>query len=105
MIVSGREQVETEFTMPRPLDGKVLDDIRRCRRSRQVAGQINDVAAVVGKDGKVVSTGGAPTIAATYMPKPFTAIGISKGAAERAGRDRDGRARPPTRRASRSATP
>ena len=34
---------------------------------------------MVGKDGKVVSTGGAPTIAATYMPKPFAAIGISEG--------------------------
>ncbi len=79
VIVSGREEVDTEFTMPRPLDGKVLDDIRQLSSVSQVAGQINDVAAVVGKDGKVVSTGGAPTIAATYMPKPFAAIGISKG--------------------------
>ena len=51
--------------MPRPLDGQVLDDIRQLPQVSQVAGQINDVAAVVGKDGKVVSTGGAPTIAAT----------------------------------------
>ena len=65
--------------MPRPLDGQVLDDIKALPDVSQVAGQINDVAAVVGKDGKVVSTGGAPTIAATYMPKPFAAIGISEG--------------------------
>ena len=44
-----------------------------------MAGQINDVAAVVGKDGKIVSTGGAPTIAATYMPPPFEPIGFSEG--------------------------
>ena len=70
-----------------------------------MAGQINDVAAVVGKDGKVVSTGGAPTIAATYMPKPFAPIGISEGRrAERAGRDRAWTRRPPTRRTSRSVT-
>ena len=81
VIVSGREQVDTEFTMPRPLDGKVLEDIKALPEVQQVAGQINDVAAIVGKDGKVVSTGGAPTIAATYMPKPFAAIGISKGKA------------------------
>jgi putative ABC transport system permease protein len=81
VIVSGREQVETEFTMPRPLDGRLLDEIKGLSEVREVAGQINDVAAVVGKDGKVVSTGGAPTIAATYMPKPFAAIGISDGRA------------------------
>ena len=81
VIVSGREQVETEFTMPRPLDSRVLDEIKGLSEVREVAGQINDVAAVVGKDGKVVSTGGAPTIAATYMPKPFAAIGISEGRA------------------------
>ncbi|HYH89918.1 MAG TPA: FtsX-like permease family protein [Solirubrobacteraceae bacterium] len=79
VIVSGREQVDTEFTMPRPLDESVLDDIRALPDVEQVAGQINDVAAVVGKDGKVVSTGGAPTIAATYMPKPFEPIGFSEG--------------------------
>jgi putative ABC transport system permease protein len=79
VIVSGREQVDTEFTMPRPLDTQVLDDIKSLPEVSQVAGQINDVAAVVGKDGKVVSTGGAPTIAATYMPKPFAAIGIAEG--------------------------
>jgi putative ABC transport system permease protein len=81
VIVSGREQVETDFTPPRPLDGRLLDEVKALSGVREVAGQINDVAAVVGKDGKVVSTGGAPTIAATYMPKPFAAIGISEGRA------------------------
>jgi putative ABC transport system permease protein len=79
VVVSGREQVETDFTMPRPLDTQVLDEIRQLPEVRQVAGQINDVAAIVGKDGKVVSTGGAPTIAATWMPKPFTPLGIRAG--------------------------
>ena len=60
---------------------KAFDDIKALPEVSQVAGQINDVAAVVGKDGKVVSTGGAPTIAATYMPKPFAAIGIADGRA------------------------
>ena len=65
--------------MPRPLDEKVLQDIKRLPDVEQVAGQINDVAAVVGKDGKIVSTGGAPTIAATYMPPPFAPIGFTEG--------------------------
>ena len=79
VVVSGKEQVETEFTMPRPLDAQVLDEIRQLPEVSQVAGQINDVAAIVGKDGKVVSTGGAPTIAATWMPKPFAPLGIREG--------------------------
>src|SRR5215210_1017365 len=81
VIVSGRTQVESEFSTPRPLDAKLLDEIRTLPEVAQTAGQINDVAAVVGKDGKVVKTGGAPTIAATYMPKPFAPIGFSKGRA------------------------
>ena len=65
--------------MPRPLDDKLLQEIKSLPDVEQVAGQINDVAAVVGKDGKIVSTGGAPTIAATYMPPPFAPIGFTKG--------------------------
>jgi putative ABC transport system permease protein len=79
VVVSGREKVETEFSMPRPLDAKLLQEIKSLPDVEQVAGQINDVAAVVGKDGKIVSTGGAPTIAATYMPPPFAPIGFTKG--------------------------
>ena len=79
VVVSGKEQVETDFTMPRPLDAQLLDKIRQLPEVSQVAGQINDVAAIVGKDGKVVSTGGAPTIAATWMPKPFAPLGIREG--------------------------
>jgi len=79
VIVSGRSKVKSDFSMPRPLDEKLLNDIKRLPQVAQAAGQINDVAAVVGKDGKVVKTGGAPTIAATYMPPPFAPIGFSKG--------------------------
>jgi putative ABC transport system permease protein len=81
VVVSGRTQVKSDFSMPRPLDEKLLQQITSLPQVAQAAGQINDVAAVVGKDGKIVKTGGAPTIAATYMPKPFAPIGFSKGRA------------------------
>ena len=61
----------------------MLAQIKQMPDVTQVAGQINDVAAVVGKDGKIVKTGGAPTIAATYMPPPFKAVTISQGRAPR----------------------
>ena len=64
VVVSGKSAVDSDFAMPRPLDEKVLDDIKKLPDVSQAAGQINDTAAVVGKDGKIVKTGGAPTIAA-----------------------------------------
>src|SRR3954464_4181751 len=79
VVVSGRTAVKSDFSMPRPLDDRLLAQIRELPEVAQRGGQINDVAAVVGKDGKIVKTGGAPTIAATYMPKPFSAIGFSSG--------------------------
>ena len=81
VVVTGKTAVKTDFAQPRPLDEALLAKIKQIPDVRQVAGQINDTAAVVGKDGKIVKTGGAPTIAATYMPPPFKAVTISKGRA------------------------
>ena len=81
VVVTGKTKVETDFAQPRPLDEALLAKIKQIPDVTQVAGQINDTAAVVGKDGKIVKTGGAPTIAATYMPPPFKAVTISKGRA------------------------
>jgi len=81
VVVTGKTAVKTDFAQPRPLDEALLAKIKQIPDVRQVAGQINDTAAVVGKDGKIVKTGGAPTIAATYMPPPFKAVRISTGRA------------------------
>jgi putative ABC transport system permease protein len=81
VVVTGKTAVKTDFAQPRPLDEALLPKIKQIPDVTQVAGQINDTAAVVGKDGKIVKTGGAPTIAATYMPPPFKAVTISKGRA------------------------
>jgi putative ABC transport system permease protein len=78
-VVSAREAVETEFGQPRPLEQATLDKIAQLPQVAKVAGQLNDTAAVIGKDGKLVKTGGAPTFAATYMPKPFAPIDIETG--------------------------
>ena len=81
VVVTGKTKVKSDFSQPRPLDEAVLAQIKQIPDVTQVAGQINDTAAVVGKDGKIVKTGGAPTIAATYMPPPFKAVTISQGRA------------------------
>jgi putative ABC transport system permease protein len=78
-IVSAKKAVDSDFTRPPALDATLLDRIKALPEVAEVAGQLNDVAALVGKDGKVVSGNGAPTIAATYMPPPFTAIEVNTG--------------------------
>jgi putative ABC transport system permease protein len=78
-VVSAKKAVDSDFTRPPALDARVLDRIRALPEVENTGGQLNDIAAVVGKDGKVIQSGGAPTIAATFMPPPFTAIEVKTG--------------------------
>lgn len=78
-IVSAKKAVDSDFTRPPALPDEVVERIRALPQVRNAAGQLNDIAAVVGKDGKVVRSGGAPTVAATFMPPPFTAITVETG--------------------------
>jgi putative ABC transport system permease protein len=78
-VVSAKKAVDSDFTRPPALDDQLLTKIAALPQVETVAGQLNDIAALVGKDGKVVSGHGAPTIAATYMPPPFTAIEVKTG--------------------------
>jgi hypothetical protein len=87
VVVTGKTAVKTDFAQPRPLDEALLAKIKQIPDVTQVAGQVNDTAAVVGKDGKIVKTGGSPRAA-----RP---LGRTRSRSTPA---------PPTRRTSRSAT-
>lgn len=80
-VISGRTAVDSNsgFTRPPPFDERVLQQLKGLSQVRTVAGQVDDFASVVGKDGKVVGTGGAPTIALSYVPPPFNATRIASG--------------------------
>ena len=78
-IVSAKKAVDSDFTRPPALKDDVLERIRALPQVESAAGQLNDIAAVVGRDGKVIQSGGAPTVAATFMPSPFTAIEVKTG--------------------------
>ena len=78
-VVSAKKAVDSDFTRPPALDDDVLERVRALPQVESVAGQLNDIAAVVGRDGKVIRSGGAPTIAATFMPPPFTGIEVKTG--------------------------
>ena len=78
-VVSGALGINTNFVMPPSFDAAVLDAIRDLPESGAVEGQISDQAAIVGADGKIVGSGGAPTTAATFVPEPFTPLEIVDG--------------------------
>ena len=46
VVVTGKTNVKTDFAQPRPLDEAVLAKIKQIPDVKQVAGQINDTAAV-----------------------------------------------------------
>ena len=49
-VVSGKTAVKSDFSQPRPLDEKLIAQIKQMPDVAQVAGQINDVAAYVSQD-------------------------------------------------------
>lgn len=79
-VIAGREEIKAETQQSAPsFREDVLEEVKKLPGVAAVGLQISDVAAVVGNDGKLVKSGGAPTIALSYMPAPFEAITIVKG--------------------------
>lgn len=79
VVVSTRAAVQGNFAEAEPFSARTLERIRALPEVATAAGQVTDTAAVVGADGKVVRTGGAPTVAASFLPAPFAPIGIARG--------------------------
>lgn len=82
VVISGHEEIKAENQQSSPsFDEDVLDEVKKLPGVAAIGPQISDVAAVVGNDGKLVKSGGAPTMALSYVAKPFEAITIAKGRA------------------------
>jgi putative ABC transport system permease protein len=57
-----------------PMPASVLDQVKAVDGVRVAEGNVTGYAQVVGKDGKPVTTGGAPTLGVSFAPDtPFTA--------------------------------
>lgn len=79
-VVAGKQSVSsTSYGPPPTLSEDLARKIGRLDGVKAVEGQIWDIAAVVGRDGKPVKTGGAPTFALSYMNPPFQALKVVKG--------------------------
>ncbi len=84
-IIAARSPVDSDFAIPPPFDERVLDRVAALPEVDRVAGQVTDVAVVVGRDGKIIGGGGAPTIAVSFLPPPFEALQVAAGRAPRPG--------------------
>jgi len=79
VIVSGRQDITSAANAPAEIPGSLVDKIRRLPGVRVADGQISDVASIVGRDGKVIKSQGAPTLALSYTPPPFSGISFLAG--------------------------
>ena len=80
-IVSGRtsNSAGRDQTEPPSVPNSLLARIQALPDVADAAGQVSDRAAIVGRNGKVIRSGGAPTLAASYVPPPFRAFTIASG--------------------------
>jgi putative ABC transport system permease protein len=68
-VVTGEEAFETDFGLPPPFPESVLDDVRALPSVEAAEGGINDLAQLTTRDGDIVETGGAPTLAFGQNPE------------------------------------
>jgi len=81
VVVTGKQEFGSEYSSPPSVPQSLVSKIASLSDVSKAAGQVSDTAAVIGKDGKVVTTGGAPTLAFSYTAPPFDSLSISSGKA------------------------
>jgi putative ABC transport system permease protein len=82
-VVSPNNDIGSQDTGTIPsLDGSVLARVKALPEVGQAEGVVNDQSGVVlGKDGKPIKTGGAPTLIGSVLPARFTAVTYPHGRA------------------------
>jgi putative ABC transport system permease protein len=82
-IVSSRQDITSPNSAPASLPDTIVRRIQELPGVSAVSGQVSDVATIVGRDGKVIKSAGAPTLAFSYVPPPFGGVTFVKGAPPR----------------------
>jgi putative ABC transport system permease protein len=80
VIVSGRGDIASIASAPASAPASLERQIRALPGVSAVGGQISDVATIVGRDNKILTSTGAPTLALSYTPPPFSGITFVAGA-------------------------
>src|SRR5438128_2169036 len=78
-VVSSRQDIGSAMSAPASMPVSLVRAIQSLPGVAAAQGQITDVASIVGRDGKVIKSTGAPTLAFSYLPPPFGGLTFVKG--------------------------
>lgn len=81
VVVSGRAQITSDPSSAASIPQGLVRRIARLPGVARAAGQITDLATIVGRGGAVLGSDRLPTTALSYLPAPFTGLRIVAGAA------------------------
>ena len=68
-VITGEEAFETDFGLPPAFPESLLEEVRALPGVGAAEGGINDFAQLTTKDGDIIETGGAPTLAFGQNPE------------------------------------
>jgi putative ABC transport system permease protein len=79
VIVASRQDTSSLLSAPATMPVSLLRRIRALPGVADAQGQISDVATIVGRNGKVISSTGSPTLAISDLPPPFGGLTFVQG--------------------------
>ena len=79
VVVSGRQGLYSTTNPAATMPSALVNRIRRLPGVAAAEGQISDTATIVGRDNRVLKTGPVPTLAVSYVSKPFTGTPVVQG--------------------------
>ncbi len=83
VVVSSRQGPYSPSNPPANISTALVRRIGSLRGVAAAQGQISDTATIVARDGRTLKSGPGPTLAVSYLSKPFTGTQITRGAAPR----------------------
>src|SRR5947209_8818190 len=78
-VVSGRGADLSRSDQAPTIPATLISRLQHVPGVARAEGQISDSASLVGRDGRTIDTGGAPTLALSFLHDPFQALVLSKG--------------------------
>lgn len=85
VVVSGRQGLYSPSNPPENISAALVRRIASLPGVAAAQGQISDTATIVAHDGRTLKNGPGPTLAVSYLSKPFTGTRVVKGVAPRGG--------------------
>ena len=68
VIVASRQDISSPISAPASISAGLVRQIRALPGVAAAQGQVQDTATIVGRNGKAISSIGAPTLALSYVP-------------------------------------